>query len=302
MRRYGIGLTLLAVWCVTAMLAAQGAEPKRDPVAGEERSIEIADGVKVLVCYIPAGECQLGSPAAERTEVLKLLKKAKEPAWLSGEAEGVRGKYETKGYWLGKYEVTQDEWVAVIGSNPSSFRLGGYGEAKVAGMKTGNYPVEGVSWEDCQKFLLKVNGRAGLRKSLGGRKSARLPHEDEWEYGYRGGRGNGRAYYWGDGLNGDKANHNGNYPYGTEEKGAHLKRTTPVGTYENKVKHPWGLCDMSGNVYEWCDNLYSSEQTYRTVRGGSWYGIGLSCRGALRSWYEPSDANDIGFRLLLPLD
>ena len=138
MRRSGIGLSILAVACVTAMLAAQDAEPK----AGEERSIEIADGVKVVLCYIPAGKATLGSPASEKGR----------------NDDEKEHDYESKGYWLGKYEVTQDQWEAVMGSNPSAFRAGGDGEAEVAGMKTGTHPVEGVSWNDCQKFLSKVNG------------------------------------------------------------------------------------------------------------------------------------------------
>ena len=132
---------------------------------------------------------------------------------------------------------------------------------------------------------------------------ARWPHEDEWEYAYRGGRGNERAFYWGDTLNGDKANHDGKHPYGTEPKGEYLERTTAVGSYEDKSKHPWGLCDMSGIVYEWCDNLYTSEHLSRAVRGGSWLNFGRSCRGAFCYRYVPSNALDfLGFRLLLSLD
>ena len=259
---------------------------------GEERSFEIADGVKMVFCWIPAGEAQLGSPKSERADVLKAIKEDKEPTWLASEAEDVRGKFKTKGFWMAKYTVTQREYESVVGSNPSWFAKGGTGKDKVEGIDTSRFPVERVSWDDCQAFLKKCK-----------LKGLKLPHEDDWEYAYRGGKGNKQPFYWGDELNGDKANCDGNYPFGTSTKGAYLERPTPVGSYASKAAHPWGLCDMSGNVWQWCDNWYDSEQKYRVLRGGSWSVNSGGCRAAYRNGGGPDPRDDdFGFRVCFRQD
>ena len=283
-------------WLVAARDLASVGEPK----AGEVRKFEIADKVFMEFCWVPAGEAQLGSPKAERDAVLKLFKAEKEPDWLVGEAEGKRGKFKTKGFWLGKYEVTQAEWTAVMGKNPSY--LDGKQDNKAKGMDTSRFPVEQVSWDDCQKFLEAVNKRAGVAKVFGKAGKFQLPHEDEWEYACRGGKGNGRTFYWGDELNGTQANMDGNYPFGTDKNGQDLERTCAVddtngGKYET---HPWGLCHMHGNVFEWCDNLYDKTTT-RVLRGGSWDDYGYHCRAADRSGNAPGRANlSIGLRVCFP--
>ena len=263
---------------------------KNDPKPGEERSYEIADGVKMVFCWIPAGEAQLGSPKEEKVR-------------STDEDEAVRGKYQTKGFWLAKYPVTQQEYEAVIGKNPSYF-IPSQEQVKKDGITDAKrFPVENVSWDDTQEYLKKLNGRGGVVKVFGTAGTFVLPHEDAWEYAYRGGKGNKQAFYWGDTLNGDKANCNGNYPYGTATTGAYLQRTTIVGSYETKAPHPWKLCDMSGNVYQWCDNLYSSEHNFRIVRGGAWFDISRNCRGANRVRHVPGNRNDYsGFRVCLRLD
>ncbi len=233
-----------------------------DPKAGEERDFEIAKGVTMRFCWVPAGKATLGSPAGE-----------KDRAESEEEHE-----FTTKGLWLGKYEVQQSEWEGVMGENPSKFR-------------GATLPVEMVSWEDCQKFIGKCKMK-GLK--------VKLPHEDEWEYACRGGKGNKQAFYWGDVLKGDKANHNGEYAYGTEAKGDYKYKTTKVGSYEKVAPHPWGLCDMSGNAYEWCENLYTTGNSARVVRGGGWGSYAWGCRSAHRDRYGPTDRDySFGFRLAL---
>ncbi len=190
-----------------------------------------------------------------------------------------------------------------MGENPSYFCASGDGKAKVQGMATDNFPVERVCWDDTQLFLKKLNAKGGVAKAFGKAGAFKLPHEDQWEYAYRGGKGNKQAFYWGDILNGDKANNNGNDPYGTETKGAYLERTSVVGSYAKSAPHAWGLSDMSGNVWEWCDNLYSSEQKSRIVRGGSWYFNSRHCRGAFRDNGAPDYRYDfIGFRVCVGLE
>lgn len=223
------------------------------PVDGEERTFEIAKGVKMIFCWIPAGKAMLGESGTKKEH-----------------------EFESNGFWMGKYEVTQAQWEAIMGKNPSEF-------------KGANLPVETVNWEDCQEFIKKCSV-SGLK--------VQLPHEDQWEYACRGGKGNKQAFYWGNTLNGDKANCDGEYPYGTDKKGAFLGRTTEVGSYEKVAPHLWNLCDMHGNVWEWCENSHTKEGWDRVFRGGSWGHFSLYCLAACRSWFSrTSVSNDLGLRL-----
>ena len=242
-----------------------------DLKGGEERSFEIANGVKMVFCWIPPGTANLGAQRGSEDEF---------------EAEH---EYTSKGFWMGKYAVMQKEYESVVGINPSSFFKEGKGHDRVKGLDTSRFPVEQVSWNDCQAFLKKCK-----------LKGLKLPHEDEWEYACRGGKGNKLLYYWGRTLNGDKANCNGNLPYpeSVATRGPNLGRTTVVGSYAKLAPHPWGLCDMSGNVTQWCDNCYDGGQTFRFMRGGSWSAGAQACRSASRDFIEPwFSSPGIGFRL-----
>lgn len=247
-----------------------------------QKEVEIAPGVNMMFCWIPPGRATLGSPVTEE-----------------GRFNEKEHEYTSKGYWLAKYECTQEQWQAVMGSNPSHFD--GEQDNKARGMDTKRFPVEQVSWDDISGkggFLEKVNEHGKAASVLGKGRFA-LPHEDEWEYACRGGKGNRRPFYWGNVLKGDKANHCGQYPYGTVEKGEYLDRPTPVGSYERKAPHPWGLCDMSGNVYEWCDDGHAGDPSDRAMRGGSFYVRAEGCRSASRNGFNSSCVHwVIGFRLI----
>ena len=235
---------------------------------GEEVQFPLPGGLKMTFCWIPPGTATLGSPGSEQER-------------SDNEKEH---SYTTKGFWLGKNPVTQAEWQALTGKNPSHFTKGSGGADKVKGFDTTRFPVEQVSWDmicDSGGLLERFNAVGGVEQVFGKVGKFALPHEDAWEYACRGGLGNKRPFYWGNELNGTQANMNGNYPYGTTTKGPYLVRPTPVGSYAAKFPHPWGLCDMHGNVLEWCENLY--EQTIsRVLRGGSWLSFGLNCRAAFR--------------------
>jgi formylglycine-generating enzyme required for sulfatase activity len=180
----------------------------------------------------------------------------------------------TKEFYIGKYEVTQAQWQSVRGSNPSYF--------------SGNpdNPVERVSWNDCQEFITKLNQT--------GQGTFRLPTEAEWEYACR--AGTTERYYWGDDPDysfiKEYAWYSGNNsPYGTKE----------VGT---RLPNRWGLFDMSGNVWEWCQDWYGPYPTppnpgvYRVLRGGSGHSYSSICRSANRSWNDPNNRHyNSGFRL-----
>ena len=182
-------------------------------------------------------------------------------------------------YCIGKYEVTQELWEAVMGSNPSSF-------------KGSRRPVEKVSWEDCQEFIRKLNNLTG--------KNFKLPTEAQWEFAARGGKKSRGYKYSGSNTIGDVA-------WYTDNSGS---KTHDVGT---KAPNELGLYDMTGNVYEWCSDWYgsygSSSQTNptgpssgssRVHRGGGWSSGAWSCRVSYRSSYSPVYRNcDLGFRLCL---
>jgi len=261
-----------------------------DPKSGGMVEFPLPGGLKMTFCWIPAGTATLGSPGSEQER-------------SDDEKEH---SYTTKGFWLGKYPVTQAEWQALTGNNPSHFTKGAGGADKVKGLDTSRFPVESVSWDmicGSGGLLEMLNAVGGVEKVFGKVGKFALPHEDAWEYACRGGLGNKRPFYWGNELNGTQANMDGNYPFGTSTKGPYLGRPTPVGSYAAKFPHPWGLCDMHGNVFEWCENLYE-QTTARVLRGGSWGSCGLYCRAAFRYRNVPDylKFRYSGFRLFLPLD
>jgi formylglycine-generating enzyme required for sulfatase activity len=155
-----------------------------------------------------------------------------------------------------------------------------------------------VSWYDAQAFIRKLNTQ---EKKRGGEWLYRLPTEAEWEYACRGGAITeeecSHHFYFAkptDSLSSEEANFNGNSPFGDAPKGKYVGRTTRVGAYPpNKL----GLCDMQGNVWQWCQD---SEEggLIRAIRGGSWSYGGQECRAAYRNWGGPSRRSDyLGFRL-----
>ena len=183
------------------------------------------------------------------------------------------------GYYIGKYEVTQKLWKAVMGSNPSNF-------------KGDNLPVERVSWNDVQEFLRKLNAMTG--------KNYRLPTEAEWEFAARGGNSS-RGYKYSGG------NSIGNVAWFGVNSGS---RTHAVGT---KSPNELGIYDMSGNVYEWCQDWYGSYSSssqrnpqgpnsgsFRVYRGGSWNYSAGRCRVSFRLYNTPGGRDSyLGFRLAL---
>ena len=185
----------------------------------------------------------------------------------------------TNNYYIGKYEVTQALWQVVMGNNPSRF-------------KGDDLPVEKVSWDDCQDFISKLNAMTGKR--------FRLPSEAEWEYAARGGKKSRGYQYSGSNTFGDVAWYYGNSG----------PKTHAVGT---KQPNELGIYDMTGNVWEWCQDWFgsysSSPQTnptgaasgsYRVYRGGSWCNSARDCRTSYRRGNTPDFRYfDLGLRLVL---
>jgi formylglycine-generating enzyme required for sulfatase activity/predicted Ser/Thr protein kinase len=224
----------------------------------------------------------------------------------------------TRPFYLGVHLVTQGQWSAVMGNNPSFFRRGhGKGKEKVKEVSDADldlFPVEFVSWVTVQAFLLKL---AALEGEARNHREYRLPSEAEWEYACRGGHLIKRLgekhtlpFHFDrqcSSLSGAQANFAREFPYGDGVSGLSLSRTCKVGSYQPNAL---GLHDMHGNVREWCADWYGHypsgpatnpigppDGSDRVTRGGCYGSVGLHCRAACRSRGAPgSRSNTVGFR------
>lgn len=166
---------------------------------------------------------------------------------------------------IGKYDITQAQWVAIMGSNPSAHK------------GCDNCPVENVSWNDVYEFIQKLNNITG--------KNYRLPTDAEWDFAAKGGRKTHNYKYAGSNDIKTVAWYNGNSS----------NTTHPVG---QKQPNELGIYDLSGNVLQWCSDSYDSSQQYRVIRGGGWYGDPAFGDIAYRSYYTPGNRlRYIGFRI-----
>jgi uncharacterized protein (TIGR02996 family) len=221
--------------------------------------------------------------------------------WMGGGGGQAGEKHVEVGheFYLGVSPVTQGQWQAVMGSNPSWFSRTGGGKGKVkkiAAADLQQFPVENVSWEDAQQFIRKLHEQEQAESGW----LYRLPTEEEWEYACRGGaRSKDECsfdFYLDqptNDLSSTQANFDGNYPAGSAARGPYLERTTKVGSYP---PNPLGFYDLHGNVWEWTDSVEGSD---RVFRGGSWYGSGSRCTASNRTRYGPGSAHRaLGFRLL----
>ena len=184
-----------------------------------------------------------------------------------------------KAFWMGATEVTQAQWIKVMGSNPSTF-------------VNAEAPVEQVTYHDVQAFLARLNARGNGR--------FRLPTEAEWEYACR--AGTATPYAFGAAITTDQANYDGRYPLPGQAPGVFRETTVPVRSF---APNAWGLYDMHGNVWEWCATEYcpypaeACGSRFKVIRGGSWYFGADSARSALRYTHEPQLRGfSIGFRVV----
>jgi formylglycine-generating enzyme required for sulfatase activity len=249
--------------------------------------------------WIAPGTFVMGSPASEKER------------WTDETQHTVT---LTKGFYLGKYAVTQGEYLALMGSNPSYFTTRDWnGNAIPPDL---NRPVERVSWDEATNYCAHLT----VQEQAAGRLPAgwvyRLPTESEREYACRAGMTT--AFHYGNGLHGGMANFYNYYEYDAAIGDIYvaspsvpwLPRTTAVGSYQPNA---WGLHDMHGNVWEWCRDWYGSYPTGnvtdpqgapsgsgRVFRGGGWYFYAGHCRSAFRFYDAPSDrVSAVGFRVVL---
>ncbi len=242
---------------------------------------EVVNSIGMRFVLIPAGTFWMGSPEDEEG---RYPDEPRHQVTL------------TRAFWLGVHPVTQSQYEAVMGENPSHFWKKGGGKAKVKKIDTASFPVEQVSWEDAAEFCEKLSMMSEEKKE---KRLCRLPSEAEWEYSCRGGLAS-KPFHFGDILDKTQANFN--------DSG--LQRTCAVGSYPPNA---FGLHDMHGNVWEWCQEWYGDypagpvtdptgpeEGSRRVFRGGSWFGGSGYCRSAYRGRNEPTNRDyNLGFRAAL---
>jgi formylglycine-generating enzyme required for sulfatase activity len=233
---------------------------------------DLGNGVTLEMAAIPGGTFMMGSPENE------------EGRW---DRESPQHQVTVPSFFMGKYPLTQAQYQAIMGNNPSRF-------------KGSQRPVESVSWRDAVKFCEKLSQRTG--------KTYRLPSEAEWEYACR--ARTTTPFYFGETITTDLANYDGNYTYASAPTGDYRGQTTDVGSFPPNA---FGLYDMHGNVWEWCfddwANSYNNAPTNgsavirssntKLLRGGSWLFYPAYCRSAYRSYYGAGFGNGLnGFRVV----
>ncbi len=269
-------MTLVGVAALvsTSGCSSQEKEPQKPPT-DESPKVQEKDPPKIIVTdptkpavtnridmkfvWIPPGNFLMGSPKVEKER---------------NDDETQHKVTLTKGFYMGVHLVTQEQWQVVMGKNPSRFK----GEK--------NLPVDNVSWNDCQEFIKKLRDKD--------KKPYRLPSEAEWEYACR--AGTTTPFYFGETISTDQANYDGNSVYGNGKKGIRRGKTTPVGGFPANA---WGLHDMHGNLWQWCQDWYEKYPQEDVVdpkgpaagnlaliavtqRGGSWGHAPHFCRSANR--------------------
>ena len=221
------------------------------------QTVDLGQGVTLEMVLVPEGTFMMGSPDREPKRENR---------------EGPQHQVTVAEFWMGKYPVTQSQYQAIMGSNPSRFK----GDKR---------PVESVSWNDAVEFCDRLSKKLGQPSTL--------PSEAQWEDACR--AGTTTPFHFGDTITPDLANYNGDYTYGSGPKGTYRKKTTEVGSFP---PNSFGLYDMHGNVFEWClDHWYDSyngaptdgtawvtggESNRSMVRGGSWGNDPRNCRCAYR--------------------
>ena len=238
---------------------------------------------------IPGGTFIMGTSASDAEKVVAKYKEYEN----SIKTQTPQHQVTIRAFYMGKYQVTQAQWKEIMGNNPSTFK------------GDGNLPVETVSWDEAIEFCKKMSEKTN--------KIYRLPSEAEWEYACR--AGSNTAFAFGETITPEIVNYNGNRPYGEAPEGEYRQKTIPVGSLG--MANEFGLYDMHGNVWEWCQDTWHSDytdapidgsaweispsnNTNRVLRGGSYLANANNCRSALRGRNAPvTRDDDDGFRVVM---
>ncbi|BAZ12918.1 hypothetical protein NIES4071_47520 [Calothrix sp. NIES-4071] len=239
----------------------------------------LGNGVLLEMVEIPGGTFTMGSPQDKAGR---------------NNSESPQRQVTVPCFFMGRYEVTQRQYKTIMGNNPSRFKENG-----------ANRPVETVSWNNAVEFCKRLSQKT--------KRTYRLPSEAEWEYACR--AGTTTPFHFGATITTELANYNGEFePYASAPKGQFQRQTLPVGSF---TANAFGLHDMHGNVWEWCEDVWNNsykgaptdrsawikdendELRYRVLRGGSWYFLPHNCRSAYRLRLNPSNGNNFsGFRVV----
>lgn len=250
----------------------------------KEPLLAITNGLPLYMVLVPDGTFTMGSPEDEPER---------------NDSEGPQHEVTVPAFFMGRYPVTQAQWRAVAQLPQANREL----KPDPSRFKGNNHPVEQVSWYDAVEFCDRLTQHTG--------RPYRLPSEAEWEYACR--ARTITPFYFGKTLTTEVANYNGNYTYADGPEGEYHEETTSVDHFD--IANAFGLSDMHGNVWEWCQdhwhNTYADapiggsawvkggDSFYRVVRGGSWDLNPGNCRSAYRSWDDPDGGyDDIGFRIV----
>ncbi len=249
---------------------------------------DLGDGARLTMMQIPGGTFVMGSPKSEDESL---------------ESERPQHEVSVSPFFMGRCVVTQEQWRVVAGYDQVDREL----DQDPSHFKGANRPVERVSWDEAQEFCRRLSIKTG--------RDYRLPSEAEWEYACR--AGSAMPFHFGETINSSVANYRGNYVYGEGAKGEDRQETTEVGIFP---ANEWGLQDMHGNVWEWCEDGWhetyeeapndgsawvygnSTSSPRKLLRGGSWRSYPADCRSAFRYCIlrEVRDYN-IGFRVVCSL-
>jgi formylglycine-generating enzyme required for sulfatase activity len=288
-RQLATRISIVAGWVIQIQDGKQQGgdappEPEPEPEPGPapaptllrsraSRTVELPGGVALHMVGIPAGSFEMGDPSMEFARPIHTV--------------------TLSGFLIGQTPITQAQWQAVMGTNPSRFQ--GFAESP-------QLPVERVSWEDAVEFCRRLSALSGDLYTL--------PSEAQWEYACRAGTTTPLAF--GDTITPELANYDGSHSYANSPKGINRQQTTPVGMLPANA---WGLHDMHGNVWEWCADFWhesyagapadgttwlsGGRQNRRLLRGGSWNSPPRDCRSACRLSVHPGwGGSTLGFRVI----
>ncbi|MGA2259507.1 MAG: formylglycine-generating enzyme family protein, partial [Thermoguttaceae bacterium] len=267
--------------------------------------VEMTNSIGMKLVLIPPGEFMMGSP---KELIEEEVKAHGDDQWYKERLQGEAPRHRVripKPFYLGIYEVTQEEYERVMGNNPSFFCPTGGGKGAVVGQDTKRFPVENVTWGDAVEFCRKLS-EMPEEKAAG--RTYRLPSEAQWEYACRAGSTGRYSFSLGGNAIPKESNENGLSDYGWFN-GNSGGMTHAVG---GKRSSAWGLYDMQGNVWEWCQDWYDNDYytnspvddpggplgaSERAFRGGGWNSPAQRCRSAYRLFERWQRNFDLGFRV-----